>query len=113
MSENKIKFLVQGSSDEPYEVIFSKEGGRFTASCTCTAGQYGRCCRHRLNILAGERDDIVSDNHEVVDTVQSWLLGTLLESTLSNVEEAERIAAEARRNLSSAKNRLAQVMEYG
>ena len=39
MSENKIKFLVQGSSDEPYEVIFSKEGGRFTASCTCTAGQ--------------------------------------------------------------------------
>ena len=113
MSENKIKFLVQGSSDEPYDVIFSKEGGRFTASCTCTAGQYGRCCKHRLNILADKRNAIVSDNLEDVDTVKSWLPGSHLESALSNVKEAERIAAEARRNLSSAKTRLAQVMEYG
>ena len=75
MSENKIKFLVQGSSDEPYDVIFSKEGGRFTASCTCTAGQYGRCCKHRLNILADKRNAIVSDNLEDVDTVKSWLPG--------------------------------------
>ena len=113
MLENKIKFLVQGSSDEPYEVIFSKEGERVTISCTCTAGQYGRSCKHRLNILSGKRNAIVSGNLEDVDTVKSWLPGSHLESALSNVEAAERRAAEAKRNLSAAKNRLAQIMEYG
>ena len=79
----------------------------------CTAGQYGRSCKHRLNILSGKRNAIVSGNLEDVDTVKSWLPGSHLESALSNVEAAERRAAEAKRNLSAAKNRLAQIMEYG
>jgi hypothetical protein len=31
------RFEVTGSKGEPYTVEFSKEGGEFTFSCTCTA----------------------------------------------------------------------------
>jgi hypothetical protein len=30
-----IKFLLQGSGEEPYETIFDKEGDRVTATCSC------------------------------------------------------------------------------
>ena len=113
MSEHVIEFLVQGSSEEPYTVTFSKEDESFTVWCTCTAGEYGRSCKHRLNIIAGKKNNIVSDNLEDVDIIQTWLPGSHLESALSNVEEAEKRAAEAKRTLSEAKTRLAQIMEYG
>ena len=92
---------------------FTKEGEKFTVSCTCRAGQHGQSCRHRLNILAGERVDIVSENLEDVATVQSWLPGSHIESALNEVKEAEQFADAAKRKLSSAKTRHSQVMEYG
>ena len=113
MSEHVIDFLVQGSSEEPYEVTFSKEGESFTVRCTCTAGEYGQSCKHRLNILDGRRNNIVSDNLEDVDIIQTWLPGSSLESALNRVKEAEKLADEAKKNLSAAKIKLSQVMEYG
>ena len=48
-----IRFLVQGSSAEPYEVTFVKRGENLSASCTCPDGQNRLSCKHRLNILEG------------------------------------------------------------
>ena len=43
-----IRFLIQGSQVEPYEVIFSKVGDNLTASCNCPAGEKGYHCKHRI-----------------------------------------------------------------
>ena len=59
---NRITFLVQGSSDEPYEVDFYKEDDKLKAFCTCMAGENRTHCKHRLSILAGSEKHIVSGN---------------------------------------------------
>ena len=107
---NQIKFLVQGSVEEPYQVIFFKDAEHLYASCDCKAGSYGRYCKHRIHILNDEKVDIVSDNLDDVATVQSWLYGTELESVFKSVQEAEDVVSEAQRRLSLAKRSLARIM---
>ena len=57
----RMQFLVQGSSAEPYEVTFVQAGKELSASCTCQAGQNGLHCKHRLNILEGSQYDHDTD----------------------------------------------------
>jgi VWFA-related protein len=56
------EFLVQGSSLEPYEVVFKKRAdANLSAYCTCMAGLNGSHCKHRINILKGVTKDVVQD----------------------------------------------------
>ncbi len=57
----QIKFTVHGSS-EPYEVTFITDGTEIAAHCTCKAGEHGRHCKHRINLLAGDTSGIISTN---------------------------------------------------
>ena len=111
MLGNKIQFLVKGSLDEPYEVVFMKDGEKISATCTCTAGIYGRSCKHRLNIIDGKRANIVSDNANEVEIIQTWMPGSQIESALREIEFAEQRAALAKQEVSEAKTRLAQIMQ--
>ena len=36
-------FEIKGSSKDPYEVIFIKDGDSLTAICNCPAGTYSNC----------------------------------------------------------------------
>lgn len=107
---NTIKFLVQGSSSEPYEVKFIKIEGKLNAYCNCPAGEKGTYCKHRINILSGSHEAIVSDNISEVKTIKDWLIGTQLEVTLAEYKEAEKAAETAKKRLSSAKKKLSKTM---
>lgn len=48
---NQIKFLVIGSSENPYEVNFIRRGNNLSAHCTCPAGENGQYCKHRFRNL--------------------------------------------------------------
>jgi hypothetical protein len=101
----EIKFKVQGSASEPYDVVFIKrDDGIISAYCSCPAGQNDQYCKHRFNILTGKMDGIVSTNLETVNVVASWLSGTDVETALFKVrglkvEEEEKI----KKALSAAK----------
>ena len=105
-----IKFLVQGSSDEPHEVHFQKDGNRLSAFCTCSAGQNGQHCKHRMQIFSGVADGIVSGNGDQVSTVVEWLAGTEVASAIASLEAAERGLDLAKKAVSSAKKHLSAVM---
>ncbi len=106
----EIRFTVQGSAEEPYRVTFRKKGNNLSAYCTCPAGENGQYCKHRLRILDGCDDGIVSDNKEEVVIVKSWLAGTDVEAALLEVAKKERICEKVKKYLSIAKKKLAQVM---
>jgi uncharacterized Zn finger protein len=103
-------FLVKGSSADPYEVTFIKDGASLTAICTCPAGTYGNFCKHRISILDGNAQAITSDNADQAATVVSWLSGTDVEAALSEMREAERIADPDKKTLNDAKRKLARAM---
>ena len=106
----ELVFLVKGSSADPYEVTFIKDGASLTAICTCPAGTYGNYCKHRISILDGNAKAISSANSDQVSTVVGWLPGTDVEQALSELREAEKIAGPEKKALNEAKRKLARAM---
>jgi uncharacterized Zn finger protein len=107
---DEIHFLVQGSADEPYKVLFRKSGNNLIALCTCPAGTVGQYCKHRLGILKGLTNNIVSENEEYVKVVESWLHGSNIEKVLNQLKEAENSLESAKKNVSLLKKKLARSM---
>ena len=105
----EIIFLVRGSNPEPYKIRFIKNDLFFAAFCSCPAGKKGMHCKHRINILTGSVDAIVSDNIEEVATIKKWLIGTpieeaiqLFKSTEKEYLSAKKASTKAKKNLSKA-----------
>jgi hypothetical protein len=108
---DEVKFRVQGSAEQPYEVHFINHGdGNLSAYCTCPAGENGQYCKHRFSIIDGKTKGIVSDNAEHVAVVVSWIPGSDIEAALRVVREAESEAAAAKKRVSQAKKDLARAM---
>lgn len=107
---DELKFLVKGSAADPYEVTFIKDGISLTAICTCPAGQFGNFCKHRISILEGKGGEISSKNADQVSSIIEWLAGTDVESALEELRAAEKKAAIAKKELDSAKKKLARAM---
>lgn len=103
-------FLVKGSSKEPYEVTFIKDGDSLTALCTCPAGTYGNFCKHRISILDGNTQSISSDNAEQAPKIVDWLAGTDVEAALSEMRDAEKNSDPDKSVLNAAKKKLARAM---
>jgi len=103
-------FLVKGSSADPYEVTFIKDGDSLTAICTCPAGTYGNFCKHRISILDGNAKAITSENIDEAATIIDWLKGTDVEEALSEMRAAEKLADPEKKALNAAKRKLARAM---
>ena len=102
----EISFEVQGSAEYPYTVSFQKIGAKLSTECSCPAGENGMHCKHRIRILNGMRDGIVSGNESDVDTVASWLPGTYLGETLQALSIAEEQFEAAQNELKRIKKQL-------
>lgn len=106
----RLVFLVQGSAPEPYTVTIEQSGGRLRALCTCPAGQAGQYCKHRIRILAGKNEGVVSKNGSDVTVAASWLPGTAVERAIEAVEEAEEALELAKDEVSQRKKDLARTL---
>lgn len=104
------KFLVQGSAGNPYEVSFRREGSNLSAYCTCPAGANGMYCKHRVAILNGMTQGVVSGNASEVGEVAGWLSGTDVEAAMDEVEALEVQMDQIKNALSKAKKNLAKSM---
>ncbi len=102
------KFLVQGSAKEPYVVIFSKKGNNIRAQCNCPAGENGMYCKHRLRILAGSTEGIISANINDVEIVKNWLKGSDIENVMDELRQAEEELEKMKTKVSALKKNLAR-----
>lgn len=108
---DKINFLVQGSSEAPYSVKFVRRtDSNLSAYCNCPAGQNGLFCKHRIRILEGNPEGIVSNNFKDVETIKSWIFGTDIEKTMNEVKSLEAKLQATKEQLSKAKKELAMAM---
>lgn len=106
----KIVFMVQGSAPTPYTTTFMKTQDNLSAHCTCPAGEIGQYCKHRLRILKGSTERIVSGNQDEVQIVQSWVLGSDVEKAIKEIEEAERAHETTKAKLALSKKKLARAL---
>lgn len=108
MALSEIVLLVKGSSAEPYEITFIKDGDSLTALCSCPAGQYGNFCKHRIGILDGVFSAVVSDNRDEAQIVLDWLRGTDVETALKALRDVE--VSGDKDAITAAKRTLARAM---
>ena len=60
--------------------------------------------------MKGEKQDIVSNNADEVDTVVNWLTDTKLKQVSENFFNAEKDAEKAKKSLAKAKKDLVKAM---
>ena len=107
---DQLTILVKGSSADPYEITFIKDGASLTALCTCPAGSFGNFCKHRLAILDGDAKAVVSDDADKVSVVVEWLAGTDVETALVEMREVDSDKTKTKEQLVTAKKKLARAM---
>lgn len=91
-------------------VFQRRDTANLTAYCSCAAGENGLHCKHRVRILCGLVEGIVSDNHQDVNTVAGWIAGTDVEIALRVVINLEREAERIKKDLSAAKRILSRAL---
>jgi predicted DNA-binding protein YlxM (UPF0122 family) len=84
----KLVYLVQGSSPEPYMVVFKPDP--FSISCTCTAGVNGIPCKHRLTILAGADPGIIEGDKSFLPRIAEMVRHTNLSEILESYESIKK-----------------------
>ncbi len=106
----QLTILVKGSSAEPYETTFIKDGDSLTAICTCPAGTYGNLCKHRRSILTGDAAAVLDADQEKVANVVEWLVGTDVEAALKELCDFEASKDATKDDLVTAKRKLSRAM---
>jgi len=64
-------------------------------------------CKHRVRILRGLLEGLVSENTTDVSTVAGWLAGSDVETALETIDQLEKEAERIKKALSAAKKALA------
>ena len=106
----QLTILVKGSSADPYELTFIKDGASLTALCTCPAGTFGNVCKHRVAVLDGDAAAVSNDDSHKVATVVGWLAGTDVEAALQDLRAAEDATDASKASRAAAKKHLAKAM---
>ena len=89
---------VVSSSGEPYDVHFEFSENKFTAFCNCRAGIFGKLCKHKTGLLAGDQlllfDKTDKEKlkllHEVVKKSKYTELISLYNIQKKEVEDAQK-----------------------
>lgn len=106
----QLTIRVKGSSADPYELTFIKDGASLTALCTCPAGNFGGSCKHRVAIFDSDTEAVVDDDEGKVAVVVEWLAGTDVETALREMRDASSDPNATKPSLAAAKKKLARAM---
>jgi hypothetical protein len=85
-----LDFTVQGRRGDEYRIAAWRQGNDLMLTCTCPAGVNRRICHHRVALLDGVVDNLVSGNHGDVDRLRSLMRGTRIEPVVARFCHAER-----------------------
>ncbi|MCE9970854.1 hypothetical protein LZ620_17890 [Aeromonas salmonicida] len=98
------KFSIKGSEGDLYTVLLKEEAGVFNLTCDCTAGSYGKKCKHKTSVI----EDIL--NGHISDVSQSDFMGSELYSHYIALKESEAELELAKKNVKRMTARLERVM---
>lgn len=108
---NTIKFLVNGSTGNEYEVTFYKTDKSLAATCTCPAAEKGTYCKHRFEILKGETSRLKTTNKGDVVIVLNWYKKSPLEEKVNLIRQLEDEQQALSSQISKEKKELARMFQ--
>ena len=88
---NTAEFKVRGSEGDLYQIAFVQTPHGLIVSCTCKAGQNGMFCRHRLQLMAGDKSDLEDTSRlQELDAVLDWPEFTEIRKSINELNEVQK-----------------------
>ena len=106
----QLRFTVEGSKGDEYQILFEREGDNLDVFCTCPAGDNGMYCKHRFALMEGDVTKLLSENENEVPAIKDMLAGTDVEAAYNQVKEIQAQHDEISARLKTAKKVLAKAM---
>ena len=76
----ELKFYIQGSAINPYEIVFNTDNG-ITASCSCPAGEKKIMCKHVLSLIEGDTTNLLQEKSDALQLLRDAFLASEAKST--------------------------------
>lgn len=108
----QLRFTVEGSKGDEYEILFEREGNNLDVFCTCPAGDNGLYCKHRFALMEGDVTKLLSENEDEVPIIKNLLKGTDVEAAYNEVLKVQAAYDEIGERLKKAKKTLAKAMYH-
>ena len=111
MAKQQITLLVKSSSGDFYNVRIYLEENKALAYCSCKAGENQMLCKHVKQIIDGNESILYDINQKKeLEIIKNHLSETAIPLLLSEINKAEDILEEAKRNAQKAKKNLEKVL---
>jgi hypothetical protein len=114
MEVKAITLKARSSNGSPYDVAFSVEDSLLHVTCTCQAGASHMLCKHRTELIAGDRSRLYTNPSDA-----DWVaLRALVESygliaALEQLQTAEAVAEEAKERVKTLRRDLGHGLDAG
>lgn len=108
----EITLLVQEGAEEPYEMVFRREGCNMTATCSCGEEDSDDLCEHRMAVLTGRGETLNfldGNKHDLMQVMQ-MLRGTDVDQALREMTMADKFMQLAQKDYHAAKEQLRKSM---
>lgn len=104
------------SSDEVtiYTVDFELGDGKLIVQCDCPAGAFGKLCKHKLQLLAGDLANLANVTQEDdYREVMNWIQQSQLPNMIDQLSIVEKELEKKKTQLSILKKNLEVVLRDG
>ncbi len=107
--------LVKSSDGETtYVVQFIFDAEKLSVFCTCSAGEFGKICKHKLALLNGDRNLLVDDSNALrFADIQGWVQRSEWPTLLSLFNEGEEKFKVAQAEFAKTKKKVEAAMKNG
>ena len=111
-AETVIKVI--SSSGEPYDVHFKFSDNKFTVSCHCPAGIYGKLCKHKTGLLDGDSSLLFDKtDHEILAQIHETVKKSKYTEIISSYNILRKEIEAAQRKEKKLKEQIEQALKTG
>jgi len=102
------------SGDSYYEVKFHHEDGKLKVFCSCAAGEKGRFCKHKWQLLSGNSDMLHNPEQlEDLQKVVTWVKDSDFKRLYDKVNELELELEVIKKQIKAEKKNVERRMREG
>ena len=111
----KLTIRAKSSGTEPYDVEFVVEGNQLSVFCNCQAGTFGKLCKHKTELLAGDSSRLFDESEQKKLTELQAIVKRAPEirRLAEQIAEAEKIIRSEQSKMKTAKKQFEVKLKQG
>lgn len=111
----QIAIKAKSSGEEPYDVRFDVTGDVLVVTCDCNAGVFGKLCKHKTELIAGDHDRLYdpSDTSQLDAVAAIVARAPGIAEVAAEIAETERLIRVAQAKNKQVKKKFEDMLKNG